>query len=271
MVRELRVLLYETPGDPFMNLAFEEALARARGAGLTPDTLRIWRNARAVVIGYFQRAEEEVDLAEAERLKVSVVRRFTGGGAVYHDLGNVNYALAVGLPSSDPEGYAYGYLLRGTLRALEKLGVGASVENVNDVVAAGRKVSGTAASFRWNCCFLHGTLLVDADLDALSRLLKPAVEKLSSRGISDVKRRVVNLSELLGVKPSYRRIVSALVEGFAELLGAEASFDLPLREELEAAELLYERKYRRVEWNLRRAPHSAFAGLEEEIRGVLRG
>lgn len=269
MPGELRVLLFETPDDPYMNLAFEEALARARGAGLIPDTLRVWRNSKAVILGYFQRAEEEVDLVEACKLGVSVVRRFTGGGAVYHDLGNVNYALALGIPDADPAAYAYGHLLRGTLKALAKLGVEASVENVNDVVAAGRKVSGTAASFRWNCCFLHGTLLVDADLGLLSRLLKPAAEKLAGKRVSDVKQRVANVSELLGERLSYRSIVRALVEGFSELLNAEAYFDLPSREELQAAKLLRDRKYCRSEWNLERAPHSALKGLEEELKGIL--
>ena len=270
MVRELRVLLFEEPEDPYMNLAFEEALARARGAGLVPDTLRVWRNARAVVIGYFQVASEEVDLERAMREKVAVARRFTGGGAVYHDLGNVNYAIAASAEGvRDPVEYAYSHLIGGLAKALKLLGLDAHVENVNDVVAGGRKVSGTAASFRWGSCFVHGTLLVDADLETMSRVLKPPVEKLKSKGFSDVKHRVVNISQLLGRRPSYREVVEALVYGFEELLNAEAYFDLPSREELEAATLLYERKYSKEEWNLRRAPHSAF-DVEKELKELLR-
>ncbi len=265
----MRVLLYETPGDPYMNLAFEEAFARARGAGLVPDTLRIWRNDRAVVVGYFQLASEEVDLSEAARLGVPVVRRFTGGGAVYHDLGNVNYALAVGAPSSDPIDYAYGRLLRGALAALRRLGAEAEVENVNDIAVRGRKVSGAAATFRWGSCFIHGTLLVDADLGVLSRVLKPPPEKLRSKGVSEVKYRVANLSEILGRRISCREVVEALVEGFEELLGARAYLDVPTRMELEVARLLYRGKYSRPEWNLERFPHHAFASLEEQVASVL--
>lgn len=268
--REVRVLLYEVPDNPYMNLAFEEALARARGAGLVPDTLRVWRNARAVVIGYFQLAREEVDLEEVGRAGAAVVRRFTGGGAVYHDLGNVNYTVAVGLEGvGDPVEYAYSHLVKGLVNALELLGLKASLENVNDVVAEGRKVSGTAASFRWGSCFVHGTLLVDADLDTLSRLLKPPPEKLRAKGISGVKHRVANASELLGRRLSYWEVVKALVEGFERLLGAEAYFDVPTREELEAARLLYEGKYSRAEWNLERAPHSAFPEVEQGLREIL--
>jgi lipoate-protein ligase A len=270
MARELRVLLFEEPEDPYMNLAFEEALARARGAGLVPDTLRIWRNARAVVIGYFQIASEEVDLERAMREKVVVARRFTGGGAVYHDMGNVNYAVVASAEElRDPVEYAYSHLVKGLVNALKLLGLDACIENVNDVVVEGRKVSGTAASFRWGSCFIHGTLLVNADLETMSRMLKPPVEKLRSKGISDVKQRVTNISQLLGRVPSYREVVEALVRGFEELLNAEAYFDLPSREELYAATLLYERKYSKEEWNLRRAPHSAFE-VEKELKEILR-
>jgi lipoate-protein ligase A len=266
-VRELRVLLFEEPENPYMNLAFEEALARARGAGLVPDTFRIWRNANAVVIGYFQLAREEVDLESARREKAAVVRRFTGGGAVYHDLGNINYTLAVKAEGPDAVEYAYSHLLKGLINALKLLGLEARVENVNDVVVSGRKVSGVAASFRWGTCFVHGTLLIDADLEAMSRLLKPPAEKLKGKGVPSVKHRVANISQMLGRKPSYREVVEALVQGFGELLKADAYFDLPSREELEAAKLLYERKYSRDEWNLQRVPHSAF-DVESELEEI---
>jgi len=81
-VSRLRVLLYETPYDPHMNLAFEEAFARARATGVVGDTLRIWRNSNAVVIGYFQEAAIEVNMSVAEARGIRVVRRFTGGCAV---------------------------------------------------------------------------------------------------------------------------------------------------------------------------------------------
>ncbi|MCS7105471.1 MAG: lipoate--protein ligase family protein [Thermofilaceae archaeon] len=267
----LRVLLHETPLDPFMNLAFEEAFVRARGMELVPDTLRIWRNANAVVIGYFQKAEEEVDLEAVEKLGAKVVRRFTGGGAVYHDLGNINYALAVSLKGLEkPIDYAYTHLIRGLLNALNLVGLEATLENVNDVVVRGRKVSGTAASIRWGACFIHGTLLVNTNLETLSRVLKPPREKLRSKGVTDVKYRVANIFELLGFQPSYSEIVESLVKGFEELLGVEAFLDLPSREEIKASEVLYKSKYSRREWNLERLPHSSFQEVEDELKAILR-
>lgn len=270
-MRELRVLLYETPHDPFMNLAFEEAFARARAAGLTSDTLRIWRNDKAVIIGYFQEAGAEVNLEVARALGIRVARRFTGGGAVYHDLGNINFALAVKAEGvRDAIDYLYSHLIRGALKALELLGASPRLENVNDIVVGRRKVSGVAASVRWGAYFLHGSILVDTDLRVLARVLRIPREKLRDKKVSEVKYRVVNLSEALGRKLSYREVVEALVRGYEELLGAEAFLDMPSREELEAAQLLYSYKYSRPEWNLQRAPHSAFKTVEEELEKLFR-
>ncbi|MEM4660751.1 MAG: lipoate--protein ligase family protein, partial [Thermosphaera sp.] len=120
---ELRVVFTETPENPWMNLAWEEAFFQSRCNDISDDVLRIWRNKSAVVIGVFQKASEEVNLEFAEQVKAGVVRRFTGGGAVYHDLGNINFALSVkprGLKVSVD--YLYGELLYGVVKALERLG-----------------------------------------------------------------------------------------------------------------------------------------------------
>ena len=273
-MRRLRVLLYEAPENPYMNLAFEEAFARLRAAGITPDTLRIWRNRRAVIIGYFQRAEEEVHLDKARRLGVAVARRFTGGGAVYHDLGNINYAVALGpSPEStrDPIGYLYNYLVRGALNALRILGLNPHLENINDIAVGDYKVSGVAASYRWNAPFLHGALLVSTDLRVLSSILKVSRKKLEDKRVSSVKYRVTLIKELLGRPVRYSEVVGALVKGYEELLGAEAYYDLPWPEELEAARILYEHKYRLEEWNLQRTPAYRFREAERLLSELVAG
>jgi lipoate-protein ligase A len=269
-MRNLRVVLYETPEDPYMNLAFEEAVYRCVGAGLVDDTLRIWRNRRAVVIGCFQDAREEVRLDVAERLGVAVVRRFTGGGAVYHDLGNVNYALSVKVgESSTTYAGVYEKYLRGALLALEKLGARPHLENINDVVVGDKKVSGTAATVGRGAEFIHGAILVSTDLTVLSSVLKVSPAKLLDKKVSEVKYRVATLEQLLGRRISYREVVSALVEGFCELLGAEPYFDLPSKEELEVARILWEGRYRTPEWNFERKPLTAYTELEARVAEVL--
>ena len=270
MANLLRVVLFETPHDPYANLAYEEAIARLRGAGLIDDTLRIWRNENAVVIGYFQYADKEVRIEEAERIGAKIVRRFTGGGAVYHDLGNYNYAIAV-KPERRPTDvveYLYGWLIQGALRALELLGVKPRLENINDVVVGNRKVSGTAATIRWDSFFLHGSLLVDTDLSTLSRVLKVPAEKLKDKRISSVKYRVTRLSDILGEKIRPAEIIDAFVRGYEELLGAEAVFTQPERVELRVAGVLRKRYVTR-EWNFERRSLTAFREVEEEVRRII--
>ncbi len=263
----LRVLLFEEPEDPSYNLAFEEALPRAVGCGVSPPTLRIWRNKSAVIIGYFQRAEEEVNLDEAKRRGVEVVRRFTGGGAAYHDMGNINYALSVPASWAGPESpidYIFGKLIRGPVEALRSLGFEASLENVNDIVVSSRKVSGTAATVSWGSAFLHGAMLINADLSALAAVLKVSPRKLIDKGVSSVKYRVTNLSTIREV--SMAQLVEALSSSFAKVLGLEGYyFDMPSPLELEIADALYE-KYSDRRWNMERAPHSDFPVVEARVR-----
>ncbi len=266
MGSRLRVLLFETPEDPYMNLSFEEAFLIARERGwIEDDVLRIWRNANAVIIGYFQVAEEEVNLIETRKIGASIVRRFTGGGAVYHDLGNLNYAIAV--KRRDVKGgvdFLYNFLLKGALNALRNLGASPKLENINDIVANDRKVSGTAGTIRGDTYFLHGCLLVKTDLAKLSSLLRVSKVKLIDKRISSVKYRVANLCDVLERDISYKELVEALIRGYEELLGAEAYFDMPSSDELKLARALYKAKYTTPEWNLLRLTSASFKIKIEE-------
>ncbi len=273
----LRVLLYETPRDPMYNLAFEEAFLLAHNAGLVDDTLRIWRNMNAVIIGYFQRAEEEVHLDYAREIGAAVVRRFTGGGAVYHDLGNINYAVVVSrkrYPGVSPVDAAYTILIKGALRALSIMGFEARLENINDVVVndngVDRKVSGTAATYRENTLFLHGALLVSTDLEKLRRVLRISRKKLMDKKVSSVKYRVTLLEKLRGEPIPYREIIDAFIKGYTEALGYDGYYlDMPTREELEAAEILYREKYSRPEWSMERPRITLYAETYKRVYEVL--
>ncbi|MEM0378827.1 MAG: biotin/lipoate A/B protein ligase family protein [Thermosphaera sp.] len=252
---ELRVVFTETPENPWMNLAWEEAFFQSRCNDISDDVLRIWRNKSAVVIGVFQKASEEVNLEFAEQVKAGVVRRFTGGGAVYHDLGNINFALSVkprGLKVSVD--YLYGELLYGVVKALERLGFKPEVQNVNDIIVGDRKVVGIAASMKResNCGFIHGAVLYDVNLDILAGVLKIPLKKLADKGISSVKYRVTNITAL---KPEVRErdVILSLIGSFMEVLDKKSWFpDIPKRVEFELAEKLYIEKYVTKEWNFDR-------------------
>ena len=258
MNKNLRVLLYETPYDPYMNLAFEESFFIVQANNVnSSNTIRIWRNANAVVIGYFQKAVEEVNFEEANKIGAVVTRRFTGGGAVYHDLGNINYAIAYKVKKKidKPLDTAFRYLIKGVLFALKYLNLEAELENINDVVVGNHKVSGTVASYKQDTLFLHGSILVSTDLEKLYNVLKVSRKKLEDKKISSIKYRVTTISNILKRKISYKEIIKAFVKGYEELFNAEAYYDLPESIELNIAEILYKYKYSLKEWNLERSMH----------------
>lgn len=170
--------------DPRRNLAREEALTRAVAADPTAaaPVLRLWRNAPCVIVGRFQLAAAEVDLAAAAAMATPVLRRFTGGGTVYHDPGNLNVSLV--LRPDDPRLLddpatrrlpgLYRLLLEPLAAAAHALGVPARATERDLVVerpdAASAKLGGVAAWLGGRALLVHGTLLVDADLDAVDRL-----------------------------------------------------------------------------------------------------
>ncbi|MEM0021103.1 MAG: biotin/lipoate A/B protein ligase family protein [Fervidicoccaceae archaeon] len=254
MSGELRVVLTEYPENSYMNMSYEEAFFLSRCNDWSNDILRIWRNENAVVIGIFQRADEEVDLDFAREKNIQVVRRFTGGGAVYHDLGNINFALSTKIPSSMPRGvdFLYENLINGALEALRRLGFSPAKENINDIVIEGKKVIGVAGSLRGDCAFLHGAMLFSTNLSTLSRVLKVPLKKLQDKKIESVKYRVSTISHL---KPELRSkdVISALIDGFSETLDSRGYyFDMPFEKEIELARKLYAEKYSTSAWNMER-------------------
>jgi len=245
-------LLDLSHADPYLNMAVEEAILQAVGAGLAPPTLRLWQNDNAVVIGYFQDAAVEADLEACRELGTAVVRRISGGGAVYHDAGNLNFALFI--PASDPRVprevlASYHYLCRGVIEALSLLGLQAALVPINDIVVDGRKVSGTAQARRHGGILHHGTLLLSLDIARMARVLRVTREHLEKKGVASVTERVATLGQL-GRPCSIAEAKAALVAGYSTALGVRFRPGVMSEPELELAQRLYDQKYRLPEWNL---------------------
>lgn len=178
--------------DVYYNMAFDEyALEQLP---LDEPLFYLWQNRAAVIIGLNQNIHTEVDLDYARQHGISVARRITGGGAVYHDLGNLNYTI-VGR-SADIE-RDYPEYTRHMQRALQALGLKAELSGRNDILVEGRKVSGYAKRVYKDRLMVHGTLMYDVDLERLTRVLTPPTEKFASKGIASVKSRVANLRDYL--------------------------------------------------------------------------
>ncbi|WP_348688002.1 lipoate--protein ligase A [Aeromonas bestiarum] len=205
----LRLLLSDSH-DPLFNLAVEECIFRQ----MDPNqrVLFLWRNANTVVIGRAQNPWKECNTRRMEEDGVTLARRSSGGGAVFHDLGNSCFTFMAGKP-----GYDKSISTAIVLDALKRLGVSAFASGRNDLLVATpdgeRKVSGSAYRETQDRGFHHGTLLLDADLGRLANYLNPDPKKLAAKGISSVRSRVANLCELLpGI--DHNQLSHALCEAF---------------------------------------------------------
>ncbi|WP_318486575.1 lipoate--protein ligase [Photobacterium leiognathi] len=179
--------------QPWFNLAVEDAIFRNMPAD--QQVLFLWRNADTVVIGRAQNPWKECNTGKMEQDGITLARRQSGGGAVFHDLGNTNFTFMAGKPQYDKN-----VSTNIVLSALKTLGINAKATGRNDlVVAVGedeRKFSGSAYRETMDRGFHHGTLLLNADLTRLANYLNPDKKKLEAKGITSVRSRVTNLSDI---------------------------------------------------------------------------
>ena len=210
-----RLLTYESGSlDPFLNLATEQHLLDTVEGGCC--LLYLWQNENTVVIGKNQNpwAECRASLLEAEGGHLA--RRLSGGGAVFHDRGNLNFTFLV--PTED---YDLGKQQRVLLEACRSFGIPAELSGRNDLTAVGRKFSGNAFYHNGPRSYHHGTLLVDVDGEKLSRYLTPAKAKLEAKGVPSVRSRVVNLKELCPTI-TIDGLKRALIDAFEAVYGLKS-------------------------------------------------
>jgi len=239
---------------PQLTAAIDEALLTSRIAGHSGDTVHLYRRRPpSVSIGYFQSAAEVADLEACRRDGVPVVRRISGGGAIYTDEHQLVYALAHQPPSpiKAPEGLA---MACGALvRALHRLGIeDARMSGVNDVVVGTSKVSGSAQVVRKGVHLVHGTVLVDVDRSALARYLLPPVGKQGTAGHPPPAQRVTTLTDIVGTPLPMDVVKTVVAEELARAVGGVVEVGHLNTWENDEADRLVGERYTRDEWNLRR-------------------
>ena len=218
------VLLPLRTDDAFTSMAIDEALLTLNAEGKSPNTIRFWRwSPSSVSLGCFQSLEREVDIKVAERRGIDVVRRITGGGAVFHDHdGELTYSVVCGqadVPFDIVESYKI--ICGGLVEGFGRLGVSAEFRAVNDVQVNGRKISGSAQTRRWGSVLQHGTVLISPDVRLMFELLRVSPEKISDKFIASAFERVTTLDRELGWKPGIAEVRKAMAGGFEKALGVE--------------------------------------------------
>lgn len=232
--------IYSAPtGDGWLNLARDGYFLENNKKG--DVILYFYVNKNAVIIGRNQNAWKECNIANMDADGVQLVRRHSGGGAVFHDNGNLNFSFI-----TDEKHYDLNRQMRVILNAVSKLGLKAELSGRNDITVDGKKFSGNAFSLAKGNRSHHGTILVNADLTKLSNYLCVSKEKMRSKGIDSVRARVCNICELSSglTVEAMRRLV---IESFIEEYGAasEYVFDGTALAEVE------ERRERLASWEWR--------------------
>jgi len=248
-----RLLDIEYPNQAGLNLAIDEALLCRIAKEEGPPVVRFWRNRCAVVIGYSQSVEAEVNLELCRIRGIEVIRRITGGGAVYHDLGNLNYSIVI--KSDHPlirhldVQESYGVFLSGVIECLKRFGLNSSIDPPNSLLIHDRKISGSAQVRRRGAILHHGTILVNSDLNLLYEVLKPQRRVNQQKGVPSKRRTVTNLSDEIAREVSMQAVKESLRRSFEEVFSVKLVHSTLSPEEMELSHTLYDEKYSRKEWN----------------------
>ncbi len=248
--------------DIYRNLSIEESLARVNADSVEKtNTLRLWQSNRSVVIGRFQCVHKEVDISYCQKKGIQIARRFTGGGAVYHDLGNLNFTICADqrkpyVPRSLKK--LYQGFVGSIANELREIGIPVAYDEMRSCLRIGKKkVTGTAGWIKQGVSFLHGTLLIDANINTLERSLDaPSDQTKYSRNRTRIrckrsKRDVVTtISTETSRRPSNESIRKAIIRSVEKYAGETIEVESFTKEEKRIAESLLQTRYSLDEWNL---------------------
>lgn len=253
------MLYIESPEtDPHWNLALEQYLFDT--AGQSEDCFMLWRNSGSVIVGKHQNTYAEINGSFLASEGIPAVRRLSGGGAVYHDLGNINFTYIIG--KQDLQLMNLQMFCAPLVEILEDLGAEARITGRNDITVKGRKFSGNSQYVRGERLLHHGTILFQTDLTRMQQALTPSHEKGRARGTSSVSSRVINLSEVLENEISQEEFQNRFAD---RVLGKREHTVFRITKEADAAvRELVRRRYGSWEWN-----YGASPACEHKVRRYL--
>jgi lipoate-protein ligase A len=236
--------------NPRFNLALEEYVLKYLDTD--EDFVLLWQNANSVIIGRNQNTVEEVNAEYVKKHDVSVVRRITGGGAVYHDLGNLNFSFVTNTLKDNLNNYIK--FTEPVIKALNSLGVPAEFSGRNDIVVEGKKISGNAQSYYKNKMLHHGTILFDANLSMVADVLNVKQDKIASKGIKSNRARVTNIKPYLKDEITMSEFEDRLLKYLLDTDDIKDHIYHLSKSDLDKINDLMETRYNTWEWNYGQSP-----------------
>lgn len=237
--------------DPFFNLASEEYLLKSR----VEDVFLLYRNTPSIVVGKHQNTLAEINLPFVQERAIPVVRRISGGGTVFHDLGNLNFAFF----TSGREGELVNYrkATKPVIHAMERMGLKVSLGKRNQLLIKGLKISGTASHVYKQRVLHHGTLLFSSRMDDLSEALITRKETFTDRAVKSVRSRVTNIVDHLGKAMSVEEFQNRLFHEVMDFIGDATEYRYGDQDLSKIGEL-QTRKFATWEWNFGYSPRYQF-------------
>ncbi len=227
--------------NPYFNLALEEYVFEKLDQ--SEEYFMLWQNDNTIVVGKYQNTAQEINQAFVDENHIRVARRLSGGGAVYHDRGNLNFTFIV---SEKDHGLQFSQFIQPVIRALAKLGIHAEFTGRNDITIDGKKISGNSQYVKRGRIMHHGCILVDSNLTNVSEALRPKEAKFESKSAKSVAARVTTINACSPNEITVDVFKKILAE---EVLQGGASEYLLSEAEIEQIEKLADEKYRKWEWN----------------------
>ncbi|MFS0604442.1 lipoate--protein ligase [Peribacillus frigoritolerans] len=235
--------------DPRINLAIEEYALKH--LNIDETYLLFYINRPSIIIGRNQNTIEEINSDYVDEKGITVVRRLSGGGAVYHDLGNLNFSF---ITKDDGDSFHnFKKFTQPVVETLEKLGIHAELSGRNDILAEGKKISGNAMFSTKGRMFSHGTLLFQSEMDHIVSALKVKKDKIESKGIKSIRSRVGNIADFLKEPMSVEEFRSFLLQNIFKDTGKVTEYVLT-EKDWEKIHEISEDRYQNWEWNYGKSP-----------------